>query len=194
MSFKEEYSRYQQTVSPDKEFLNELAEKMEQQKQQGGKKKTKTHVLILSAAAMCSGAAAAVIILLNTGTAAVKPPDNVNMGAVTADKIGYVTGIFSEEEIFQNERDIPKQLAQILSEENTVLYKSDKNTFDYDGKQEKEARENLASAIENAVETEELPEGGSTDYYMAVDENGNVVKFRISGELLTVGEKNYKLS
>lgn len=194
MSFKEEYSRYQQTVSPDKEFLNELAEKMEQQKRQGGKKKTKTHVLILSAAAMCSGAAAAVIILLNTGTAAVKPPDNVNMGAVTADKIGYVTGIFSEEEIFQNERDIPKQLAQILSEENTVLYKSDKNTFDYDGKQEKEARENLASAIENAVETEELPEGGSTDYYMAVDENGNVVKFRISGELLTVGEKNYKLS
>lgn len=194
MSFKEEYSRYQQTVSPDKDFLNELAEKMEQQKQQGGKKKTKTRALILSAAAMCSGAAAAVIILLNTGTAAVKPPDNVNMGAVTADKIGYVTGIFSEEEIFQNERDIPKQLAQILSEENTVLYKSDKNTFDYDGKQEKEARENLASAIENAVETEELPEGGSTDYYMAVDENGNVVKFRISGELLTVGEKNYKLS
>lgn len=194
MSFKEEYSRYQQTVSPDKDFLNELAEKMEQQKQQGGKKKTKTHVLILSAAAMCSGAAAAVIILLNTGTAAVKPPDNVNMGAVTADKIGYVTGIFSEEEIFQNERDIPKQLAQILSEENTVLYKSDKNTFDYDGKQEKEARENLASAIENAVETEELPEGGSTDYYMAVDENGNVVKFRISGEFLIIGEKNYKLS
>lgn len=194
MSFKEEYSRYQQTVSPDKDFLNELAEKMEQQKRQGGKKKTKTHVLILSAAAMCSGAAAAVIILLNTGTAAVKPPDNVNMGAVTADKIGYVTGIFSEEEIFQNERDIPNRLAQILSEENTVLYKSDKNTFDYDGKQEKEARENLASAIENAVETEELPEGGSTDYYMAVDENGNVVKFRISGELLTVGEKNYKLS
>ena len=143
---------------------------------------------------MCSGAAAAVIILLNTGTAAVKPPDNVNMGAVTADKIGYVTGIFSEEEIFQNERDIPKQLAQILSEENTVLYKSDKNTFDYDGKQEKEARENLASAIENAVETEELPEGGSTDYYMAVDENGNVVKFRISGEFLIIGEKNYKLS
>lgn len=194
MSFKEEYSRYQQTVSPNKDFLNELAEKMEQQKQQGGKKKTKTHVLILSAAAMCSGAAAAVIILLNTGTAAVKPPDNVNMGAVTADKIGYVTGIFSEEEIFQNERDIPKQLAQILSEENTVLYKSDKNTFDYDGKQEKEARENLASAIENAVETEELPEGGSTDYYMAVDENGNVVKFRISGEFLIIGEKNYKLS
>ena len=116
------------------------------------------------------------------------------MGAVTADKIGYVTGIFSEEEIFQNERDIPKQLAQILSEENTVLYKSDKNTFDYDGKQEKEARENLASAIENAVETEELPEGGSTDYYMAVDENGNVVKFRISGEFLIIGEKNYKLS
>ena len=101
MSFKEEYSRYQQTVSPNKDFLNELAEKMEQQKQQGGKKKTKTHVLILSAAAMCSGAAAAVIILLNTGTAAVKPPDNVNMGAVTADKIGYVTGIFSEEEIFK---------------------------------------------------------------------------------------------
>ena len=194
MSFKEEYSRYQQTVSPNKDFLNELAEKMEQQKQQGGKKKTKTHVLILSAAAMCSGAAAAVIILLNTGTAAVKPPDNVNMGAVTADKIGYVTGIFSEEEIFQNERDIPKQLAQILSEENTVLYKSDKNTFDYDGKQEKEARENLATAIENAVETEELPEGGSTDYYMAVDENGNVVKFRISGEFLIIGEKNYKLS
>ena len=194
MSFKEEYSRYQQTVSPNKDFLNELAEKMEQQKQQGGKKKTKTHVLMLPAAAMCSGAAAAVIILLNTGTAAVKPPDNVNMGAVTADKIGYVTGIFSEEEIFQNERDIPKQLGQILSEENTVLYKSDKNTFDYDGKQEKEARENLASAIENAVETEELPEGGSTDYYMAVDENGNVVKFRISGEFLIIGEKNYKLS
>ena len=44
------------------------------------------------------------------------------------------------------------------------------------------------------METEELPEGGSTDYYMAVDENGNVVKFRISGEFLIIGEKNYKLS
>lgn len=193
MSFKEEYSRYQQQIVPDKEFLNGLTEKMERQKQQNQRRKTKARALIISAAALGCGTAAAVMIAANIGGTAVKPPDHANVAAVSESKIDYVTGIFSEEEIFQSEDDISKKLSEILSEEGTVLYKSDKSTFNYEDRQEKETVNALALRVKSAENTEE-PADGDTEYYMAVGKEGNVIKFTVTGNILEIKEKKFKLS
>ncbi|MCM1299491.1 MAG: hypothetical protein NC203_11810 [Firmicutes bacterium] len=196
MSFKEEYGRYQRQIAPDKDFLNGLSEKMNRQNKSRQRKKAKARTLILSAGAVCCGAAAAVILVINTGESAAKPPDIIEVGAVSAGKIDYATGIFSE--FSQNglpadANDIPKRLAELLLRENAVLYKSDKSTFDYSGKQEREFAEALALRIEAAEETEEEI-GSDIQYYMASDGEGNVVKFTISGDILEVSEKKFKLS
>lgn len=195
MSFKEEYSRYQQQITPDENFLNELEQKMEQSKLQSYKKKSKARISVLSAAAIV-GAAAAIALAINLNGSAVKPPDDINVGAVTDDKINYITGAFDSEEMFTEDEDIPVQLAKILSEDNAVLYKSDKSTFEYGDRQEKEVMEALALIMEKAekIEGDTNVSGDSTEYYMLTDNDGNVVKFTVSDDILEVGEVKFKIS
>lgn len=189
MSFKDEYSLYQQNITPDENFLNTLAGKMERQQQKNRRKKAL--IPILSTAAVC-GAAAAVVLIFNIGGFAMNPPNQMEVDLGT-DKINYITDIFSEKDIFEDCNDIPKALSEMLLKEGTVLYKSDKNTFDYSGKQERNSIEALALKIGAAVETSDGSNSAAV-YYMAVDNEGNVVKFTVSGDILVVSGKNFRLS
>lgn len=188
MSFKNEYSLYQQNITPDENFLDALAGKMERQKQNNRKK---VLIPILSTAALC-GAAAAVVLIFNIGGFAMNPPNQIDVDLGT-DKINYITDIFSEKDIFEDCGDIPKALSEMLLKEDTAVYKSDKNTFDYDGKQDRDSIEALALKIGTASETSDSSNSAAV-YYMAVDNEGNVIKFTVSGDILVVSGKSFKLS
>lgn len=191
MSFKDEYNELQNNIAPDAEFLERLEQKMELQMQEQRKpKKSKRPLMIfISAATVCAGAAAALTVIFNRPTPA--PP--VHMAIKTdQNKISYTVGVFAESAVLSNDEKIPEQLANMLADENTVVYKSDKNKFEFEDKISDEQREALSERIRSSVATNSQPDQ-TAEYYMVVSENGDIVKFRIAGDILEAGEKYFKL-
>lgn len=191
MSFKDEYNELQNNIAPDAEFLERLEQKMELQMQEQRKpKKSKRPLMIfISAATVCAGAAAALTVIFNRPTPA--PP--VHMAIKTdQNKISYTVGVFAESAVLSNDEKIPEQLADMLADENTVVYKSDKNKFEFEDKISDEQREALSERIRSAAATNSQPDQ-TAEYYMVVSENGDIVKFRIAGDILEAGEKYFKL-
>lgn len=191
MNFKDKYTKLQNNISPDADFLEQLARKMEQQKQEQEKKQTKRKkplMLFVSAAVICTGAAAAMIVILNIP----KPQPTPLRVVGNSDKLTYTVGLLTEKEVFSDDAPVPEQLAQMLADSETVLYKSDENKFEFGDKTDGEQRKALSEKIKKAAETgSEL--GKNIEYYMAVLESGDVVKFRISGDVLAVKENFYKI-
>lgn len=202
MSFKEEYTELQNSITPDAGFLEQLARKMERQAQTQARSSEKISphsdervngrkkpiAFFISAAVIFTGAAAAMIVVLNLP----KPQPSPVRVIGNSDRLSYTVGLFAEKEVFSENAPIPEQLAEMLSEHDTVLYKSDENKFDFDDKLNDTQRSELSNKIKNASETDaELPQ--KAEYYMAVIPSGDVVKFRISGDILAVKEKFYKI-
>ncbi|MDE6031222.1 MAG: hypothetical protein K2G32_06360 [Oscillospiraceae bacterium] len=187
MSFKEEYGEYQRQIAPDEEFLERLAEKMDDEKQVKKKNRAVLRRVSFCASAVCA-AAAAFIITFNLSHGSVDKPDIVSVGA---DKIDYREGLFSSgaEETGSVS---PAELAEILAAEETVVYGSEKTVFDFDDKLNDEQKRELAQSLADAEETTaEL--GGSAEYYMAVTESGRVIKFSVSGNILEIGDIRYEI-
>ena len=184
MNFKEEYTELQNNIAPDAEFLEQLARKMELGKK---RRRRKPHLIFISAAALGASAAAALIVIFN-----LPKPSPVPVKNVTGSGFSYITGIFANKDYFSADIPVPEQLAQMLSESETVLYKSDENKFDRDDIQDEKQRVTLAERIKNAVETESELEKNA-DHYMMVLKNGDVLKFRISGSVLEVDDKFYSI-
>ena len=196
MSFKEEYNDLQKNIVPDAEFLDKLAQKMEQaQSEQKKQKQRKSKMpLFISAGAVCVSAAAALLIIINLPNSRHTNINNTtdNIAANTnGDKVSYSTGIFDNGKIFSDDKPIPEQLSQILEDSETVLYENSENKFEYSDKLSDKQRLNVAAQIRNAAETEKQL-GDNIKYYMAVTKNGDVFKFRISGDILEIDEKIFK--
>lgn len=189
MSFKNEYDELQRQIAPDEEFLERLAEKLEDEKQVK-KKRNKAHfrAAILSASAVCAAAAAAFVIIVNQPHSPGRDPDILGVGA---DKINHLDGLFSPSEIEAGAVS-PAELADVLCDESSTVYGSEKNTFDFEDRLSAEQCRELARRIENARAVSSEP-GGSAEYYMAVSESGNVVKFSISGNILVIGDMRYEI-
>lgn len=194
MNFKDEYNDLQKNIAPDAEFLDGLARKMELQKREQPVKRSrkKPLAIFVSAAAVGAGAAAALIVVLNLPKPAPDPIHSIVI-AVNEDKINYTTGVFADNKLFTDDKPASEQLAQMLFDSETVLYKSDENRFETEDKMTADQRDALASRISNSVETDSAF-GEKADHYMAVLENGDVIKFRISGNVLSVNGSLYKIS
>lgn len=189
MNFKEEYTELQNNITPDAEFLEQLAQKMDLQKQEQKKTNRKKPIMLLiSAAVICTGAAAAMIVVFNLPKTQPAPVHVVG----NSDKLSYTVGLFAEEDAFSDDTPVPEQLSAMLADNKTTLYKSDRNKFDIAGKMNDAQRTALSEKIKNAEETSsEL--GKNAEYYMAVSASGDIVKFRISGNIIAVNEKYYKI-
>lgn len=188
MSFKDEYNELQRQIAPDEEFIERLAEKLQNEKQVKKKKnKTRFRAVILSSAAGCAATAAALFIIANMP----RPAPSPDILGVGADKIDRLDGVFISSGI-EIAAVSPAELAEILENENSTVYRSDESTFDFDDKTDGEHCRELARRLENASETSSEP-SGSVKYYMAVSESGNVVKFSVSDNVLTIGDKRYEL-
>lgn len=195
MSFKEEYNDLQKKIVPDAEFLDKLAQKMEQaQSEQKKQKQRKSKMpLFISAGAVCVSAAALLIIFNFPNSRRANIDVDANAAANTnGDKVSYSTGIFDNGKIFSDDKPIPEQLSQILEDSETVLYENVENKFEYSDKLSDEQRLNVAVQTKTAAETEKQL-GDNIKYYMAVTKDGDVIKFRISGDILEIDEKLFKI-
>lgn len=192
MNFKSEYKELQENIAPRAEFLERLEREMEAQKEKREKKERgKKHALVLAPilTTICASAAALTILLILPNTSRRAEPAPVNAANV---KFAYATGIFGNEGSLSEGGALPRELAEMLSQSDTALYKSGTNTFDYDDKVDDGKRAALAKKIKAARETDsEAAENG--DYYMITLENGDVFKFRISGDILIFENNFYKL-
>lgn len=187
MTIKDKYNEYQKNITPDKEFLDNLAEKMELEKKRAGSRQKKLRIVYFSAAALC-GSAAALIIMLNVSDMSAKKLPVV----IDGETVSYSESVFTSDTLFTNDRPIPAQLGVLIKDDGSVVYKSDKSTFDYDGKLTDDQRGELARAVGFAKETDEQL-SDDIEYYMLTTDGGDVVKFRIAGGILEVEEKNYKI-
>ncbi len=182
MNFKEEYAELQNNITPDAEFLEQLARKMELEKK---RRRGKVRLMFISAATFCTSAAVALIVIFS-----LPKPSPAPVKTNPVNKFSYITGIFANKEHFSADIPVHEQLAQMLSESETVLYKSDENKFGSDDIQDENQRIALSEKIRYAEETD-LKLGKRTEYYMMVLENGDVLKFRISENVLAVNDKFY---
>ncbi len=187
MSFKDEYKELQRQIAPDEEFIERLAEKMQDKKPKKKKNKVRFRAVMLSSAAGCAAAVAAFVIIANIPRPA-PTPDILGVGA---DKIDHLDGLFISSGI-EIVAVSPADLAEILTNENSNVYCSNESTFDFDDKLEREHCRELARRFENAAETYSEP-SGDMKYYMAVSESGSVIKFSVSGNVLIIGDKRYEL-
>lgn len=192
MSFKDEYNELQDNIAPDAEFLKRLEQQMELQMQEQRKpqKSKKPLMIFTSAATVCAGAAAALTVIFSRPAPA--PP--IHNVAIKTDqnKISYTVGVFAESAVLSDNEKIPEQLADMLADENTVVYKSDKNKFEFEDKISDEQREALSERIRSSVATNSQS-AQTAEHYMVVSEEGDIVKFRIAGDILEAGEKYFKL-
>lgn len=192
MNFKNEYAELQKNIAPDAEFLKQLEQKMELQQQQREKKqlrKRRTLILVPALTTVCAGAAA-LTIFLNLPKRPQPAPIPVN--TATNVNFAYTTGVFGNENSLSDGESLPVQLAEMLSDSKTTLYKSGTNLFGYEDKLDDAARKALAEKIKAAHKTDsEAGENG--DYFMMTLENGDVFKFRISKDILIAENNFYKI-
>lgn len=190
-NFKNEYAKLQNNIAPDAEFLEQLAQKMELQKQTQKKQIRKKRAIILVPVLTTVGAcAAALAIFLNTPKQPDRPNVKVNTAANT--KFSYAVGVFDNKTRLSDGSALPAQLAEMISDSETTVYKSNKNKFDYEDKLDDRAREALAKEIKSAAKTD-IEAGKNGDYYMMTLENGDVFKFRISKGILAAENNFYKI-
>ncbi len=184
MNIKERYSEYQRNITPDKEFLDNLAEKMERQKIIARQRK---RALFISTVSACAAAAAAVVIINVRSADKSVLPIKTNESAINVS-----TGVFANKTVFNDCVSVPTQLSEMIEKSDSTVYKSRENKFDDSGKLSAEQRAELAKKIKDAKETDMLP-SQSAEHYMLVLENGDVVKFIISGDVLQVDGKYFEI-
>ncbi len=191
MSFKKEYEKLQRQIAPDREFIERLSEKLQKEEQIKKKKKNKTRLraLVLSASAACAAAAVTLVMILGRPRETiVHDPDILGVGA---EKIDRIKGLFSPYET-QSGAVSPEALCEILLDENSTVYCSEKETFDFEDKQTAEQCRELVKRIANAAETYAEP-SGKTAYYMAVSEDGKIIKFSVAGDILTIKDTYFMI-
>lgn len=187
MSFKDEYEKLQRQIAPDGDFIERLSEKLQEEEQVKKKRnKTRFRAVMLSASAACAAAAAALVIFLGRPQAVIPDPDILNVGA---DKIDRMDGLFTPFDGQSGSVSLA-ELYEILSDENSTVYGSEKTTFDFDDKLGIEQCRELAERIRNAEPTSAEPNGKAI-YYMAVSETGEIVKLSVSGNVLTIKNDRY---
>lgn len=184
MSFKEKYSEYQREIVPDKDFVEKLAEKMERQKKVARQRK---RTLFISTASVCAAAAAVVVIFNVHGTD--KPVLRIK---TNESAINVSIGVFKNKTVFKDDGSVPMQLFEMIEKSTSTVYKSRENKFDNSGKLSEKQRSELAEKIKDAKKTDAQP-SKSAEHYMLVLENGDVIKFIISGDILQVDGKYFKI-
>lgn len=193
MDFKREYGDMQEKIKPSAEFLEQLEYKMNVEKEAQRLKRKKARPLVfLPILGTVAAAAAALTVFVNLPRGG--EPTPVNPAPVNAAdvKFPYATGVFGNKDSLSDGDELPRELAEMLSQDGTALYKSGTNTFDYDDLVNDGERAALAEIIKAARKTDGEAEE-NCDYYMMTLENGDIYKFRISGDILVFENNFYKL-
>lgn len=183
MNFKDKYQQENEEITLDAAFTSRLAEQMkkEQQIQRRRKKMMVSIGGVAAAAVMC------VVVLQGVNTS--KQPEQTektevqNKAEAVETQIGghsfgrqaWYGDAETEEEIFAAFRTL------LRDEQIEKLYCSDTEEYEEENILPADEAEKVVKALQNA-EAVDAEAGGGCKYYMAVFENGNIVKFEIYGE------------
>lgn len=182
MSFKDEYKKSYDSIVPDKEFLEQLSEKMEEEKQ----KKQKVYYRPLAAIA-------GVILVLFVGLTAFhllgdnsKPskPIHVKTGNTLQTPSSEI-GTFATPKWY-DENDKPEKILSDFSKrlgnrkQLKNLYQNTENNFTDEMLVTEEDVHFLVDKLQTAKAVSESPELENKVYYMAEFQNGDIIKFFIS--------------
>lgn len=180
MNFKDSYKKENEEIKPDAAFVNQLAGQMEREKrmQRNRKKMIASTGVVAAAAAMC------VLVLHGVEPLAQRNEQDIQNKAevVETQTTGHSFGnrvwygdAETEEEMFQ------AFLTLLKEEKIEKLYCSDMEEYlDEDVVSEKEADKLIKKLC--SAELTEAEADGACKHYMAVFENGKIVKFEIYGD------------
>lgn len=177
-NIKQKYVSYMNGENPSDEFLAALSDTLKaEEKRVRAKKKSAVKIRVISIAAAGIAACAAVPIAISLAKAPVLPVDkttldyagSVNVSALDAKPLGNL-GDLSE----ITAKALAKQMTASLSE----LLESDSNSFVDAKNVDGENLGELIGKLSAAEETNAAPEGNQ-NRYMAVFEDGEIVKFSV---------------
>ena len=172
---KQKYVSYMNGENPNEEFLSSLTERLKQEERHVRPKKK----LFIIRGAIAAGIAAciAVPLAILLAKAPALPIDkttldyagSVNVSALDAKPLGNL-GELSEI--------TAKELANQMNASLSELLESESNSFVDAGNVDEEKRREIIEKLSNAEETTAAPEGNQT-CYMAIFEDGEIVKFSV---------------
>ena len=177
-NIKQKYVSYMNGENPSDEFLAALSDTLKaEEKRVRAKKKSAVKIRVISIAAAGIAACAAVPIAISLLKAPALPIDkstldyagSVNVSALDAKPLGNL-GELSEI--------TAKELANQLNASLSELLESDTNSFVDARNVDGEKRRELIGKLSAAEETSAAPEG-EQNRYMAVFEDGQIVKFSV---------------
>ena len=185
MSFKDGYRKYNEQITPDKAFLDSLAEDMSKAKRSRISIKRTRAVMSVCAACLCLAVGATVIasgILSREGNIIVSGNE---ANASSAEESSEITGMFGASEKWydssMSSEEIYSAFIARLSDAQSLqkLYKSAASSFTDEDLIETSYAEELAKSIRTAEFCAELPDGEAEVCYMAVFSDGEIIKFGI---------------
>ncbi|MCI7691958.1 MAG: hypothetical protein MSR67_06175 [Oscillospiraceae bacterium] len=177
-NIKQKYVSYMNGENPSDEFLAALSDTLKaEEKRVRAKKKSAVKIRVISIAAAGIAACAAVPIAISLLKAPAQPIDkstldyagSVNVSALDAKPLGNL-GELSEI--------TAKELANQLNASLSELLESETNSFVDARNVDGEKRLELIGKLSAAEETSAVPEG-EQNRYMAVFEDGQIVKFSV---------------
>ena len=177
-NIKQKYVSYMNGENPSDEFLAALSDTLKaEEKRVRAKKKSAVKIRVISIAAAGIAACAAVPIAISLLKAPALPIDkstldyagSVNVSALDAKPLGNL-GELSEI--------TAKELANQLNASLSELLESETNSFVDARNVDGEKRRELIGKLSAAEETSAVPEG-KQNRYMAVFEDGQIVKFSV---------------
>lgn len=179
MNFKDSYRQMNENRKPDKEFLKQLAEKMETAQYENKRKKIKNFVIPTTLTA----AVAIICFLLLRPNSNVPqlPPQDFSQKADAIESITPSHTLEHEkwDEGIGNPDELMDNLQMLLqSEEIKNAYCAENNTFD---KEDTLSTEELAALKESVMSAEiaDINVQDNCKYYMLTFTNNNIVKFEI---------------
>lgn len=199
MNFKDSYQKENESIQPDKHFLQELAVQMEEEKRAVYRKKK----LAVSVGSLAAAAAVCAVVVnigfFKQGTEQQNIVQKAEMAESTTE--GHSFGV----KVWYGDADTAEEIMDcfqtLLSEENIkALYCSEMEEYTEENRLSEEESKELAARLTKAeavaeeeaeelavrlksAEQKEEETAGSCQYYMLVFENGDIVKFEIYGEM-----------
>lgn len=185
MSFKDEYKKSYDDIVPDKEFIKQLSEKMNEERH----KRQKISYRVLTALV-------GIVILLLVGLSAFYftkgfPKQSKPVQVQTGNSLPIASseiGIFASEKWYDPKDKPEKILSDFLErlgdrEQLVIMYQSTENTFTKEQSVSEADIDHILEKLQTAMvllEGQKKQSGG--DYYMAEFQNGDIIKFVITDD------------
>lgn len=181
MNFKDRYKQENEAIHPDVEFIGHLAGQMKKEQKKIRMRKR----LMVSAGGLVAAAAVCILFINNKNVDLTSRQEQVEIShkaEAVETKEENQSHAFGQSAWYGEAETKEEYLTafQTLWQEDTIksLYQSEVEEWDAEDIISEQETEKIAALCQTAQATDQTP-AGTPDYYMAVFEDGKIVKFQI---------------